>query len=224
MLCASLGLTTALAWWVGHVRAAAQMVVLGQPQTFANDVLPIEVCLPPLTNWALEETNGNGFSVLDISEETSRYGTHRSIQLWLVRADVTGEPPLTLRQFADQQARGRSAIGVSQLDFLDTSGIVVEYPVEYRGKSAGRFQASPAMLVACAMVQKPIPTIVCLQMDSLTEFTPTDHELIQLLAKSLSLVNPAHAAPTIPKAEIKRAPPGTISTDPGGASDNDDGN
>jgi hypothetical protein len=194
VLCAALALTVALAWWVQRTHAGALAFKLGPPQRFVNKIATLGLRMP--IGWKVRrEYDEPGEAALVAEEGKPRYGRPRELVLRVHR--IAGHVPLPSAEDAALTVmEGQSpARPPEKLDFLGVAGTLIEFaPTEGEG---GADDAKPPALCACAVVADP-RVAVSVELVGVRTFAAADVDLIQSLAKALTLVDAAHAAPLLP--------------------------
>jgi hypothetical protein len=214
VLCAGLGLSLALAWWIGRIHAAALTVQLGAPQSFQIPGLDLDLNVRLPVGWKIERTkpsirNPKSAAILveptDVekmivaTESEKAYGTQRTLIIHIQPVDASMSPEIAVSKLADDRIpKG----GPGKVEILGTPGIFVEYPLETLGTvpdSEGRSmtQINPTLLIACAVIPGPQPTLVAVELHGVFTSAPADFDLVRSVAKSLAHSDPKHPAPPI---------------------------
>jgi len=192
VLCAALGLTIALAWWVSRTRAAALEVKLGTPQLFVNRVMSLSVRLP--IGWTTKEFDEEMPPQLLASESETTFGAQRMLIIAVQRKQVANGHLPTPEEIASSGMDGRSfSPHPRQFDFLGNPGVILEYPPKPGEKLRPILRASTVI-----PGPKPVAVTVTLGLESLRLFIPSDFDLLKSVAQSLRRANLSeHGIPPI---------------------------
>jgi hypothetical protein len=195
VLCAALGLSLALAWWIGRYHAAALSVTLDAPRRFESSTLNLDVRLP--TGWKAEIANETRGAMLMVTEPKEKYGAQRTLTIQ-VRPVGAG---ITLDQLIPKLAGNRMPEGSPRkVEILGTPGLLLEYPLEHVEASPdGVATVRPPLLIACTIVPGPRPVRVSVLLQGVYTLAPADFDLVRLVAQSLALSDPKHPVSPISK-------------------------
>lgn len=220
VLCAALGATLGLAYWVEKTHAAALAVTLEPPKAFKNQVLDIDIRLP--AGWKIELgiDADSGDPVLRATELYPHYRVRRQFELQLSSVPGRGALP-SPEEVAEEDTKGRQSVGPTQkLDFLGTPGVLIEYPFTPGAEVVeGRQTGLKPMLLACAVLPRQRVKVTLLMVGP-ANFAAADVELIRSVATGLALDDAAHPAPELTSAP-REAP--AQSMQPAVKPDNPDG-
>ena len=178
VLCAALGVSVALAWWIGHVHAAVLNPSLGDAKTFANRVFDVEVRLP--VDWKIEGYSPDDVPArLDVVEDKPAFGSIRAISIIAERLQPSSPLP-TPGQLVGYVMGNRPFTREISFELLGQPAVLREYP-QISGRETGKtFRAA---LYACAVIpgQKHAAMIGVSMKGPLT-FAPADIELLKNIA------------------------------------------
>lgn len=194
LLCAALGVTIALAWWVGRIHAAALAVKLDEPHRFADQTLSLDVRLP--VGWKSEMGYESGGPALVVTEPKPAYGVQRILTILVRYVNASASVEKVASKLAGNRPLGGSP---SRLKILGTQGVLVEYPLERSGSSPGGEGILLPELIGCAIVPDDRPTVVCVKLTGLLSVAPADIDLLRSVAESLARSDPKHPLTPVSK-------------------------
>jgi hypothetical protein len=192
VLCAALGLTVALAWWVSRTRAAALAVKLGPPQLFVNKVMSLNVRLP--IGWVIKDFDDQVPPELLASESETSFGAQRMLIIAVQRERAANGHLPTPEEIASSDMDGRTfSPPARQFEFLGNPGVILEYPPKPGEKLRPILRASTVI-----PGPKPVAVTVTLGLEALRPFIPSDFDLLKSVAQSLRRANLSeHGIPPI---------------------------
>lgn len=199
-LCASLGVTVILAWWLGRIHAANLEVKLDGPQTWVNSVLKLDV-RPPV-NWKIEiYPPEDNTAEAKLTEEKARYGSQRLIDIFL--EGLSPDEPLPDAEQQLNHVMGNRPTGVvEKIEMMGHSGILKEYPPVVPDPAAGG-RGLRAIVCAFVVVPGQRPALVQVRMIGPFTFTSTDIAVLRTVAQSLQASDPLHPAPPLTDTLVK---------------------
>jgi len=197
VLCAALGVTIVLAWWVCQLHAAALSVKLGDPQPIP------EVGLVGRLPVGWTKKTGETLGKVALTEPKSKYRVQRTLTLRVWPLNESEHH--TIEEIASDFTKDRPSLVVRKLDFLGTTGILLEYPTEHRESEAGEPMIVPPQILACTITPGPIRWVVTVRLDEQSSLVPADFDLVEAVAKSLirsdNLMSKAKQSPIGPVLE-----------------------
>lgn len=224
VLCAALGVSVSLAWWVSRIHAAALVSRLGPTLRFDNDLLPLDLRVPE--GWTVEREAADDTDLalerIRTTEAQAHFGSVREVEVRVQRIRPKVDLP-SPEGVANDENSDRVQVGTSErLDFLGNPGVLINYPRSQEETAEGPVTLKPA-LFACTVLPD-VRVAVSLEMVGKPFFVPTpaDAALLTSIAKSMSRADLSQKAPPIPRHDDvdwheKRVKPPTA--DPGDGND-----
>ncbi|MDB5298928.1 MAG: hypothetical protein JWO87_591 [Phycisphaerales bacterium] len=195
VLCALLALTVVMAWGVGRSRSGTLAVTLGEAKSYPFPVLSLSIRFPK--DWTVSARPSLSRSAMVTTEKKRSDETGRGRQIIVAEvalADDQAAP--TPEEFAasEPEATEHPTV-IGRVDFLGTSGVLVEVPIGTERDDEGRVRKPE--LYACTVLSAS-HVAVTVRLTGPMFFGPGDADLVRSVAQSLkpisSATRPAAAA------------------------------
>jgi hypothetical protein len=188
VLCAILGLTVLLAWWVGHTRGRTLAVTLGEPAGYPAAHPMLSVRFPK--GWTVV-THGRSSPWSAVAQEQGQSEESAPRILIVSESRLSGEDlTMTSDEFANNELAGRDHPPGSRLDFLGGSGVIIEVPAQLQQDEDGMVRRIDAGLYAFTVNPKS-RIAVAVQLSGPSAFAPGDYDLLRSVAQSLKPISSA---------------------------------
>jgi hypothetical protein len=189
VLCAILGLTVLLAWWVGHTRGRALAVTLGDPAGYPAAHPMLSIRFPK--GWTVV-THGRSSPWSAVGQEQGQSEESAPRIIIVSESRLSGEDlAMTSDEFASNELAGRErAAPQGRLDFLGGSGVIIEVPAQLQQDDDGTVRRIDAGLYAFTVNPKS-RIAVAVKLSGPSAFAPGDYDLLRSVAQSLKPISSA---------------------------------
>jgi hypothetical protein len=195
VLCAILGLTVLLAWWVGHTRGRALAVTLDGPAGYPAAHPMLSIRFPK--GWAVV-THGRSSPWSAVAQEQGQSEESAPRVISVSQRRLSGEDlTITSDEFANNELTGRERPSPrGRIDFLGAPGVIIEVPAQLEQDDDGTVRRIDAELYAFTV--NPTSRIaVAVKLSGPSAFAPGDYDLLRSVAQSLKPISSA-TRPALP--------------------------
>jgi hypothetical protein len=185
VLCALLGLTVALAWWVGQARGRSLAVKIGEARDFASPYPYVSLSVRFPEGWvASTRRMPSHWSVVAEEQKSDDNSSRRMISVaeYPLPADAQAQTP---EEFATSDLGPREhLVRPGKIDFLGNPGVLIDVPPQIERDDDGSVRRGVGELYACTILPASHMAVTVRLLGPLA-FAPADFDIVRSVAQSL---------------------------------------